>query len=65
MAQASKENPEQRAGTMRKAEAIFVRDQPFMQLMFYGSKNLISPKLQGWESNTLDKHLARYLSIKP
>ncbi|MBL8590057.1 MAG: peptide ABC transporter substrate-binding protein [Methylobacteriaceae bacterium] len=64
MAQASKDAPDKRAATMRQAEELFVRDQAFLQLMFYGSKNLISPKLQGWEANTLDRHLARYMSIK-
>lgn len=65
MQQASREAPDKRAETMRKAEELFVRDQAFLQLMFYGSKNLVSPKLQGWEVNTLDRHLARYITIKP
>ena len=63
---ASKDNNlETRAATLKQAEAILLRDQPFPQLMFYGSKNLGSPKLKGWESNTLDHHLARFMTIAP
>ncbi|MBK9083574.1 MAG: peptide ABC transporter substrate-binding protein [Rhizobiales bacterium] len=66
MAKAAKESDlKARAATLRQAEEIFLRDQGFLQLMFYGSKNLVSPKVQGWEVNTLDRHLARYISIKP
>lgn len=54
-----------RAATLRAAEAIVVRDQPYIPLMFYGSKNLVSPKLAGFENNVLDRHLSRFLSIRP
>jgi oligopeptide transport system substrate-binding protein len=54
-----------RAKIMAAAEAILTRDQPIMPLLFYSSKNLISPKLKGWESNILDRHPARYLAIAP
>jgi ABC-type oligopeptide transport system substrate-binding subunit len=66
MAKAAKESDlKARAATLRQAEEIFLKDQAFLQLMFYGSKNLVSPKVQGWEVNTLDRHLARYITIKP
>jgi len=54
-----------RAKLLAEAEAILMRDQPMIPLLYYSSKNLISPKLKGWESNTLDRHLARYMSIAP
>ena len=54
-----------RAAILADAEKMFVRDQPFLPLLFYGSKNLVSSKLAGWESNVLDRHLGRFISIKP
>jgi oligopeptide transport system substrate-binding protein len=42
-----------------------LRDQPMMPLLFYLTKNLVSPKIKGWQANTLDRHLTRYLSIEP
>jgi ABC-type oligopeptide transport system substrate-binding subunit len=54
-----------RAEIMKAAEKVFLADEPFLPLMFYGSKNLVSPKVKGWFSNTLDRHFARYLSIEP
>ena len=54
-----------RAKLLKQAEAIMMREQPLIPLLYYSSKNLISPKLKGWEPNTLDRHLGRYLSLAP
>ena len=54
-----------RAKLLNQAEAIMMREQPLIPLLYYSSKNLISPKLKGWEANTLDRHLGRYLSLAP
>ena len=54
-----------RAAIMADAESLLLRDQPVMPLLYYASKNLLSPKLKGWEANILDRHPARYLSIEP
>jgi oligopeptide transport system substrate-binding protein len=54
-----------RAKILGEAEAMLLRDQPIMPLLFYSSKNLISTRLSGWRPNLLDRHLARYLSIAP
>src|SRR6478609_8166005 len=53
-----------RAKVLREAEQIFVNDQAYLPLLFYGSKNLVSDKVVGFEPNTLDRHLSRFLSIK-
>jgi ABC-type oligopeptide transport system substrate-binding subunit len=55
----------QRARILAEAEAMLLRDQPIMPLLFYSSKNLISPKVSGWKPNLLDRHLTRYLSVAP
>ena len=52
-----------RASLLEQAEEILMRDQPMMPLLYYSSKNLISPKIKGWEPNVLDRHLGRYISI--
>ncbi len=54
-----------RARILADAEAILLRDQPMIPLLFYLSKNLVSPKLKGWRANILDRHLTRYLSLAP
>ena len=54
-----------RAKLLGAAEAILLRDEPIMPLLYYSSKNMISSKLQGWQANILDRHLTRYLSIAP
>ena len=54
-----------RARTLAEAERLLLSDQPFMPLLFYESKNMVSPRVKGWRDNLLDRHLARYLSIEP
>jgi ABC-type oligopeptide transport system substrate-binding subunit len=66
MRQAAREtDPAKRAGLLRQAEAVMLKDMPYIPLMFYGSKNLVSDKIEGWQPNVLDRHLSRYLSLKP
>ncbi len=45
-----------RAKILGEAETILLREQPVMPLLFYASKNLISPKIKGWQTNILDRH---------
>ncbi len=56
---------EKRAETLRQAEAIAMRDQPYIPLLYYGSKNLVSPKVEGWEDNIRDVHPTRFMNIRP
>ena len=55
----------ERGKILLEADKIFMRDEPFLTLLTYESKNLVSKKISGWEPNTLDRHLARYLSVAP
>ncbi len=55
---------EKRAGILKQAEAIFMKDAPYIPIMYYSSHSLVSPKLSGWEDNIQDKHLSRYLTKK-
>lgn len=54
---------EKRAAILKKAETIFMRDLPFLPLMYYGSKNLVSDKVSGFETNLLDVHPSRFVKI--
>ena len=57
--------PERRRAILHEAEALLLDEQPYLVLLTYRSRNLVSPKLRGWEANVLDNHPGRYISISP
>jgi len=52
-----------RGGKLASAEAILLHDQAIMPLYFWTSQNLIRPYLRGFESNAIDYHRSRWVSI--
>lgn len=54
---------EKRAGILKQAETIFMRDLPYIPLLYYGSLSLVSNKLEGWQDNLLNIHPTRYMRI--
>lgn len=58
-------SPERRSAILHEAEALLLDEQPFLVLLTYKSRNLVSPKLKGWEENVRDNHPGRYISIAP
>jgi oligopeptide transport system substrate-binding protein len=58
-------SPEPRRAILHEAEALLLYEQPDLVLLTYRSRNLVSPKLKGWEPNVLDNHPGRYISIAP
>jgi oligopeptide transport system substrate-binding protein len=44
------------------AEAILVKEQAIMPLLYYANHNIVSPKLKGFVDNVMDKHPSRYIS---
>ncbi|WP_297837294.1 peptide ABC transporter substrate-binding protein [uncultured Roseibium sp.] len=54
---------EKRADILKKAEELFMRDLPFIPMMYYGSMNLVSDKMAGFEDNLLNIHPSRWMSI--
>ena len=56
---------EKRAGILFEAETMFMRDLPFIPILYYGSINLVSDRITGWEDNSQNIHASRYLDIKP
>ena len=58
-------SPERRRAILHEAEALLLDEQPYLVLLTYRSRNLVSPKLKSWEANVLDNHPGRYISIAP
>lgn len=61
---AAETNLEARAKILFDAETIFMRDLPYIPIMYYGSKALVSSKVEGWHTNLKDVHPSRFLSIR-
>jgi peptide/nickel transport system substrate-binding protein/oligopeptide transport system substrate-binding protein len=57
--------PERRRAILHDAEALLLDEQPFLVLLTYKSRNLVSPKLKGWDENVRDNHPGRFVSIMP
>lgn len=51
-----------RAATMKKAEAILMRDMPWIPILYYGRSLLVSPKIKGVVMNPRGVYLTRLLS---
>ncbi|AOO81185.1 peptide ABC transporter substrate-binding protein [Bosea vaviloviae] len=54
-----------RAAILREADAILAADVPWIPILYYSSKNLVSPKLVGFEQNLRGAIPTRFLSLKP
>ncbi len=55
---------DKRSALLLQAEEVFMRDLPFIPLMYYGSLSLVSDKLAGWDDNIQNAHATRWMSIK-
>lgn len=54
-----------RAAILREADSILAVDMPWIPLMYYSSKNLVSPKLVGFQQNLRGALPTRFMSLKP
>ncbi len=54
---------DKRAALLQQAEALFMRDLPFLPLLYYSSHSLVSPKISGWDDNIQNVHPSRFISI--
>lgn len=56
---------QKRAKILNKAEALIMRDTPFLPIFYYSSFTLVSPRIENWQSNVMNKNPTRFLSLKP
>jgi len=54
---------DQRRTLLQQAETIMLADQPLMPIYFYVNKRMVSPRIEGWENNSLNIHYSQDLSI--
>ncbi len=65
MIEAAKElDLDKRADILSRAESLVMRDTPFLPIFYYSSFTLVSPQLENWTSNVLNKNPTRFLSLK-
>ena len=54
---------EVRATLLAQAEQIMIDDMPIIPIVYYVNKNLVNPRVTGWEDNLVNIHRTRYLCI--
>jgi oligopeptide transport system substrate-binding protein len=55
---------EERAGILKQAEELLLKELPIIPILYYSSRALVSDKLSGWEDNIQDVHPTRFLSLE-
>ncbi len=63
-AAAAETDLQKRAEILFQAETIFMRDLPFIPILYYGSMSMVSDKLIGWEDNIQNVHATRWMRIE-
>jgi oligopeptide transport system substrate-binding protein len=53
-----------RAGYLAQAERMMLDDATVAPTYFYVNKNLVNPKITGWQANIVDYHPTRYLCVR-
>jgi oligopeptide transport system substrate-binding protein len=48
---------------MREAESLMLADLPVIPIYHYTSKNLVSPRVEGWVDNAKDIHRTRWMTL--
>jgi oligopeptide transport system substrate-binding protein len=55
---------DKRAELLFEAETIFMRDLPYIPVMYYSSLSLVSDRLEGWQDNIQNIHATRWMAIR-
>ncbi|HMB59354.1 MAG TPA: peptide ABC transporter substrate-binding protein [Xanthomonadales bacterium] len=61
MEQAGNQRGEARMAILQQAEARLLETMPVIPLYYYVSRHLVRPEIRGYEDNSRDIHLSRYL----
>jgi oligopeptide transport system substrate-binding protein len=48
---------------LEEAEKLLLSEHPVVPLYFYVNKNMVSPRVRGWEDNVLNYHYSQHLSL--
>ncbi len=54
--------PEERLKDLSEAERVLIDDVGQIPLLYYSYKNLVSPKIKGFDENVMDVHPSRFVS---
>ena len=54
---------DERLAVFREAEQLIGEDQPLAPLFYYAFRNLVAPKVKGWEIHSRNTHPGRFLSV--
>ena len=54
--------PEERLKLLAEAERVLIDEAGQIPLLYYSYKNLVSPKIKGFEENVMDAHPTRFIS---
>lgn len=56
-------DPRVRSDLLHRAEQMVLDDAAAIPIMYYVSKSLVQPYVQGWQPNVRNVHRARYISL--
>lgn len=57
-------NPAERLKILSEAERVLIDDQGNIPLLYYSNRNIVSPKLKGFQENVMNVHPTRFMSIE-
>jgi len=60
---ATQSDPALRQVYLEEAEKLLLSEHPVIPLYFYVNKNMVSPRVRGWEDNVLNYHYSQHLSL--
>jgi len=60
---AQTQDPDAREKLLEQAEQTAMDDNAVAPLLFYVTRNLVNPKLEGWEDNAMDHHPSRWVNF--
>ncbi len=52
----------ERAGVLKQAETIALGDSAAIPIYYYATRNVVSPKISGFDDNVKDIHRTRWLT---
>jgi len=56
-------DPRVRQAYLEEAETLLLAEHPVIPLYFFVNKNMVSPRVRGWQDSVLNYHYSQYLSL--